>query len=328
MVDYTRTTGTTGTMMIRDLGSTIEFWFKAGYSNDYWNGMSFTVTANGSADTFTVNYSTGAAWLRVRTKSVTSTQTITFRLNTATGTNGMGGPTSFSQYIDRGSPPGASSVPTISSIGSTQAIVSFSDGSNGGLPIDTRQIGYGTSGTYPSTLVTSDRSTLITGLTPGVRYYAWARAHNSKGWGPWGPRATFVTLRVPDVPSSVTFSGLTQTSVITRFTGNGNGGSAVTGWQLAYNTANTTAGATIVASGGTLTVTGLEPGTTYYFWSRGQNAVGWSGWSPVKSTVTIAGAWIKVGLVWKQAVPYVRVGGVWKVARPWARVAGVWKESA
>ena len=328
MTDYIGASGE-GDLMIRDLGTTVEYWVRAGYSNFYWTNLSFTITANGSSTTYEIDYPSGGNWYKITSRTITSSQTTTLKLNTATGTSSLAGPTTFSKYLDRGTIPDPPSTPAISSITSTSVYATFNDAAdNGGLTVDTRRIGYGTSSAAPQSFITSDRSTTITGLTPGTTYYFWAQTHNSKGWSAYSGRASAKTLKVPDAPSSVTLSSLTQVSVYGTFKANGNGGATITAYQIAYNTSNTTSGATIISSDGSTTITGLLPGTTYYFWARAQNSVGWSGWSAVSSTKTIAGAYVIYGGVPKPAVPYVRVGGVWKVARPWSRSGGIWKESA
>ena len=35
--------------------------------------------------------------------------------------------------------------------------------------------------------------------------------------------------------------------------------------------------------------------------------------------------WIKVGGIWKQAIPYIKVGGVWKQANFKIKISGEWK---
>lgn len=235
MTEYVKTSGTTGQMKITDLGSVVEFWFRAGYSNDHWDPLQFNVTANGSTSaTINVDYNTGRPWVKVATRTVTSSQTVTFRLLTKTGTSGMGGPTTFSVSLSRGG--------------------------------------------------------------------------------------------VPASPTAVMFSEITFTSVLTRFFSGADNGYPIDAHQIARNTVNSVSGATIIFSSGTTRWTTLVPGTVYYFWARSHNAKGWGPWSPVRSTRTLAGARIKVGSVWKLAVPYVKTGGVWKMAKPWARRAGTWKE--
>lgn len=327
MTDYKKTTGYNGTMMIRDTGSDVEFWFKAGYSSDWWNGMPFNWTANGTTTYKTINYPTGADWYKVGEVNVSKSQTVTFRLLEGSSSSGIGGPTTFSQAIQRDTIPAKPSTPAISSITATSVYVTFSDGDNGGDAIDARQIGYGTSSTSVQQTVASDRSTTISGLTPGTTYYFWARTHNSEGWSAWSGRASAKTLKVPDPPTVPLLAAVRMTSVDVAFTANGDGGSPITGFEIGYSTTPTGSPTTTVAATSPKTVTGLTPGTTYYFRTRAKSSVGWSAWSGASSIRTIAGAWVKVGSEWKLAVPYVNVGGVWKIAEPWTKAVGVWKRT-
>lgn len=232
---------------------------------------------------------------------------------------------------DLATTPAAPTAIRFSNITSTSVVASFDDGSDGGIVIDQRQIAYGTSPNLSETQFfptwSGSRTYTITGLTPGTKYYFWAVCHNSKGWGAWGPRSEATTLRVPYPPSVPVISSIKQLSVVASFTANANGGATITAYEIGYGTSST-GPTTTVSSTSPKTITGLKPGTKYYFWSRAQNSVGWSSWSASSNATTIAGARIKVGAVWKNAVPYVRVGGVWKVARPWSRTTGVWKESS
>lgn len=221
----------------------------------------------------------------------------------------------------------APSAPTLSAITSTSVDVTFTDGT-GGAAIDSRQIGYGTDPSTPGTTVSSDGSDTITGLTPGTTYYFWARTHNVAGYSPWSGRSTAVTLRVPYAPSAVTYSSIKQTSVTTAFTLNGDGGSAITAYQLSYGLTSSADTTTAIVTSLSNSVTGLNPGALYYFKVRAQNSIGWGDWSAISNVTLVAGAWVKDGVVWKRAVPWVRDGGVWKVAKPWGRVAGVWRESS
>ena len=327
MTDYTKTTGSTGKMMIRDTGSDVEFWFKAGYSSDWWNGMPFNWTANGSTTSKTINYPTGADWYKVGEVRVTESQTVTFRLTDGSSSSGIGGPTSFPQAIKRDTIPAKPSTPVISSITATSVHVTFSDGSNGGDAIDARQIGYGTSSTSVQDTVSSDRSTTITGLSQGTTYYFWARTHNSEGWSAWSGRASAKTLKGPGAPSAPLLSSVRATSVDVAFSApSDTGGSTITGYQIGYGTSSSAPVSTVSATSPQV-VSGLDPGTVYYFWVRARNSVGWGTWSAYRSVRTVAGAYIRVGAEMKLAVPYVKVGGVWEIAEPWIRNVGVWKRT-
>lgn len=327
MTSWDYTNGAGGTLRITDTGSSVQFWFQAEWTSDVWNNLGFSYTANGSTHNTTIDYHTGADWQQVASVNVTDSQTVTFKLTTATGVSGIGGPSSFSHAISRDTAPDAPSTPTISGVKSNTAAVSFKDGSNGGDAIDSRQIGYDTDSTGGSkAIVSSDGSTTITGLSPSTTYYVWARTHNSVGWSSWSGRASFKTLSVPSAPSAPLLSSVTATTVDVNWTDNSNGGGAITAHQIGYGTSSTTPTTTVSASAPQV-VTGLTPGTVYYFFVRAQNSVGWSAWSKATSVRTIAGVRINVNGVWKLAVPYVRVGGVWKKAEAWTRSAGTWSRT-
>lgn len=326
MTDYTKTTGVNGKMMIRDTGTDVEFWFKAGYSSDWWNGMPFSWTANGSTTKKTVNYPTGANWLKIGEVRVTKSQTVTFRITDKSSATGIGGPTTFAQSIKRDTIPAKPTTPVISAIRANSVNVSFSDGSNGGAAITSRQIGYGTNSSSPQETISSDKSTTITGLDPGTTYYFWARTRNSEGWSSWSGRASAKTLSAPGAPSKPFLAGVRMTSVDVAFSPNSSGGSPITAYEIGYGS-NPLAPIDTVSAKSPMTITGLKPGTLYFFRVRARSSVGWSSWGPSASITTLAGAYVKVGSVWKLAVPYVKVGGVWKIAEPWTRAVGVWKRT-
>lgn len=330
MVDYKKDTGSSGTMMIRDTGTNVEFWLNSNNSTTFSSSLPWSYTdASGTSGTKYHNYSAGEGWSLVRRWSVTTDQNVTFRIGD-TGTSGFGGPTSLTVAIDRASVPAAPSQPAVSSIGSTTVNVTFTDGANNGAAIDARQIAYNKSNTGTgATLVSSDGSTTLTGLTPGTTYYVWARTHNSKGWGPYSAVRIFTTYRVPDIPDPVIVSTPTQTSVLASYTdGASNGGSPILERRIYWNTQDGEVGIqSMNYPGGVVEITGLQPGTKYWFWGRVRNAAGWSGYSYFRNETTVAGAYVLVGTTWKQAIPYVNVSGTWKLAQPWSRVAGVWKET-
>jgi hypothetical protein len=333
MVDWDKSTGSSGTMKIRDTGTYVEFWLNSNNSSTFNHQLPWSwIDAAGASGNQTFDYNAGAGWQRLRSWLVTTDQTVTFKIGD-TGTSGFGGPTSLSATIERATVPGAPYTPVTSNVTGTSITVSAQNpGSNGGAAITARQFARNTVNTTSSaTLVRSDSSTsyTFTGLAVNTTYYFWCRVYNAKGWGPWSSVKSQKTLANPDTPDPVILSNATQTSFVVSFTDNGNGGSAILERQLTYNTVNTTGSGSPVTVNytGVMTITGLQPATTYYVWARVRTAVGWSGYSPVMWVYTLAGAYVNVGGAWKQAIPYVRVGGVWKLARPWSRVAGVWKEA-
>lgn len=135
-----------------------------------------------------------------------------------------------------------------------------------------------------------------------------------------------MAVTVPPAPDPVTFTDTTPTSIHCKFTGNGNGGSKIIEWQLGYSTSPTGVQHSI-RTGGVSIVSGLKPGTVYYFWARGRNAKGWGPWSVRTSRKTDAGARVKLGTVWKDAIPMVKYNGQWRVAEAWVKSGGVWKKA-
>lgn len=133
--------------------------------------------------------------------------------------------------------------------------------------------------------------------------------------------------RNPNPPVGLGISDIRQKSVVFTWTGNPADGLPPDAYEVAYGTNPTTAETYITPVAPPYAVTGLVPGTHYYFWVRTHNAVGWGPWAGISEATTIAGARVNVGGVWYPAVPYVRQGGVWKVARPWVKNLGEWKET-
>ena len=175
-----------------------------------------------------------------------------------------------------------------------------------------------------------DGGGIVSGLTQGKTYYFWNRVRNEAGWSDVSARSEVKLRDHPDVVKAPTiFASKTQTSVKVTVTPNGNGGSRITGYELAYGTSPASTAVSITQASPVFNLTGLVPGGTYYFWAKASNVYGESSaWSVRGATVLIAGAHVKVGAVWKRAVPYVRVGGVWKLGEPWIKSNGEWHPSA
>lgn len=330
MTDYKKTTGYNGTMMIRDKGEStkkVELWFKAGYSSDWVNGLKFSWSAHGDTYSKSINYPTGADWYHVATVTVTYSQYVTFRLVSDTSISGIGGPTTFKHWIHRDTEPDRPSTPRLSSITDDSVYVRFSDGDNGGDAINYRQIGYGTSSSYPQDYKGSDGGTTVSGLSRGRRYYFWARTRNSVGYSNWSGRASAVTLDVPEETTRPHVSNILATSAYVTFSPNGDGGSKILEYEVGYSTTEYVVDGYTVSSDRSTTITGLIPGTKYKIWARAKNSVGWSSWSTGTYITTVAGAYIQVGTERKLAVPYVNVNGVWKLAEPRVKKAGVWERT-
>lgn len=92
---------------------------------------------------------------------------------------------------------------------------------------------------------------------------------------------------VPLTPGPFQISSYTNVRVNGRALPTSDGGSPILQWQLAWGTQPTTADFVgDLNLDGTGFVTGLTPGTTYHFWNRTRNALGWSPLS-ARTTVTM-----------------------------------------
>ena len=329
MTDWTRSVGTNGTMMIRDTGTRVEFWLKAGSATFNYT-LPWGYTVNGVTDNSnSFRFEKGGNWQMLKSWAVSTSQTVAFRLGD-TGTAGLDGPANFGHDIDRSTIPGPPSAPVVTNVGARTATTTFTDGSNGGASINDVRHGWSLSatGAPTRTITPSTRTYTWISLEPGTKYYFRGACHNVNGWGPWGPATAATTDTEPDAPGMVTVSEITQTTLKASFVDSPDtGGSTILERQLGYSQSSSGNPTTTLNYAGPMTVQNLIPGTTYYFRSRSRNAVGWSDWSAPRTARTIAGAFVKVGGVWKPAVPYVKYNGVWKPARPWGRLFGFWQES-
>jgi hypothetical protein len=139
----------------------------------------------------------------------------------------------------------------------------------------------------------------------------------------------------PSRPSQPLLAAVRQTSVDIAWSAPFDGGSTIFEYQIGYSTNPAAPVTNLPHANSPQTITGLLPGTLYYFFIRAHNRYGYSTWSVPASIRTVAGAYvggptrlpsggIMNGGTWKGAVPYVRVGGVWKPAEVWVNSLGTW----
>jgi hypothetical protein len=83
---------------------------------------------------------------------------------------------------------------------------------------------------------------------------------------------------VPQPPTLVSTNPISSSAFHVVFYANSDGGSAIVEWQIGYGSSWNGPSAT-VASDGSTDVGGFYSGERVYFWARGRNALGWSGWS-------------------------------------------------
>lgn len=326
MTDWTKSTGSSGTMMIRDTGTYVEFWLKAASSTFNYD-LPWRYRINNSTSSWReFSFQPSGDWQRLGRWNITYDQEVVFYLGDS-NTNGLGGPTTFSHDIARATVPPKPGPFEIISVSNTSVYGDADGNGNGGATVDRWQVGYGTSSSSPQSYkdTSGNGTATITGLTPGRRYYFWFRGHNAKGWSAWSNRTYADTHDVPEKAINLTLTEPTQTTFQSRFSSGGDGGSKILENQTGYGTDPNTPQSFVNTYQPLLT--NLEPYTTYYVWGRQRNEYGWGPWSDRASIKTLAGAWVKVGNAWKPAIPYVKHDGVWKVAQPWARIGGLWKET-
>lgn len=150
-------------------------------------------------------------------------------------------------------------------------------------------------------------------------------ASGTQGFG--GPTDFWQYIHRATVPSAPTSLGLDQVGHTTaryRFSGNSDGGSPIREWQIGYGTDPNNVQFT-KGSNGTTVIDGLTIGTTWYFWSRGRNDVGWGPWSARSSTRTLSSGRVKVSGTWREMILYVKVSGKWRQAIIYNKVSGTWR---
>ncbi len=327
MVDYVKSTGTTGQMMIRDLGYQVQFFVTANNSTTYAYQMPWSIVINGAnSGTLYHRYEAGSGWNLLTTQNVATSMNVTLNLG-STGTSGLGGPTSFTVYIQREATPPAPTTPVLSEINYTSMKAVFhSQGEGYPAPVLEWQLGYGTDPNNIHSYLTSTGTSTVTGLQPGTTYYFWARGRNASGWGAWSPRSVgTATLGYPGQLNAPVMSDVKQTSAVATFSSTD---TTVTSYQVGWSTSPLSNPSTTVTATSPATITNLPPATTLYFRVRARNPGGWGQWSSATSIKTAAGAQIRVGAVMKDAVPYVKVSGVWRLATPYSKVLGEWKQSS
>lgn len=179
--------------MVRDTGSVVEFWVKAGSSSTWFGSAGWSGSINGVNVGGTFSYPTGAPWVKIAAYTVTYHQTIRFSIGD-TGTQGLGGPTDLYVTIVRSTIPPPPAPIDISQITPTSFQYRFQSTGTGGLPILEWQIGYGTSPTSVQLYLSSSGMSTLTGLLPNTTYYVWSRGRNAHGWGGWSARMSAKTL--------------------------------------------------------------------------------------------------------------------------------------
>ena len=218
--------------------------------------------------------------------------------------------------------PDATTPIAVDNITETSMRYRFSGNGNGGSSIIRWEYQYSTSSSFASgnsAVIVSNGTSTATGLTGGTRYYFRSRGVNAVGNGPWSTvlSGMYDMPEVPNAPTAKSLDQITIDSMRYTFTTNGDGGSPITKSEFQYSTSSSFSSPVTVTSTGTSTVSGLKPGTKYYFRSRSVNAVGNSSWSSVLNATTLTGAYAGVGGSFVGSEVLVGVGGGFVTAEVW-----------
>ena len=199
MTDYTVPSGT-GQLLLRDTGTNVEFWIHAGSSATFINspGKAWSWSSPHGSGGGTFTYPTGAPWIMLVSIPLTVNGTVTFAIG-ATGTTGLGGPTSISQALTRIVIPSQPLTPSVTDILPTSFKFSFAaSASNGGATIDhyLMRLKKYISGVLVSTVDVTTvvlTNNLFIDKDPSSTYTLEVYAHNSAGYSPVSTIVSFTT---------------------------------------------------------------------------------------------------------------------------------------
>lgn len=227
--------------------------------------------------------------------------------------------------------PHAVAAPSVSLIVPTDLSVSWSAPNQGGASIDGYRIRCVVKGRpieeARTWTIGATRTYTLSGLALGTTYLIDVRAHNSLGWGDYGPDREFT---IPNVPAKMAKPSVVYTPPFTgtvSFVVPSNGGSPIRGYHIQYANNAAFSNAQQARAGSTPTsVYNLFPGAANYVRIRAYNDQGEGPWSDsVITPQVIGGPYLKWNGAWNPTAAYVRHQGVWKLAVPYVRHNGVWK---
>lgn len=185
--------------------------------------------------------------------------------------------------------PGKVPTPTASSIGTTSAVLSWGAADGNGATIDSYKLRRNT--VYPPESAgyvdnnANNRSRTSSGMLPATRYYFCVYAHNSVGWSEERSNNLNVDMK-PEAPATPSVSAYDATSVTLSWTDRN--GWLMDHYEVQYSTSSTFSGATTVTtSGKSLKISGLIPGTLYYFRVRAIASSGTSSYSSTRTQQTV-----------------------------------------
>lgn len=292
MPNYDLAVGASGIIRINDTGSTIHLQI---YQSDPVTSGNISWSANLNGAKSGSMFWGGPGWRTVLSQNVTTNQTVSFTLN-PTGTFGFGNGGTRTATITRVTVPPAPNMgafsPNPDQITSTGMRVRFSSTGTGNSPIIEWELQRARNAafTVDASIHVSSGTTVFTDMSPGQQWFFRARGRNALGRGAWSGTSNATTLNVPGTPGPVTVSNVTATTAdITCVNPASNGGASISGREIQISTVEdfSTVAFTHFSAPLLYNKTGLTRNTQYYVRHRTQNAVGYSGPSPVTSFHTL-----------------------------------------
>ena len=343
MANYDKKTGDYGTLRIihNEDAARVTFQILCSWPTTSTGPLSWTAKVNGTTHTGTVTLPAGFG-----TKSVLSgvdlnpgTQTLEFSIG-ASGTQGLGGPTTLTKKITTATAPKAPtwSGSGVSTTGQTSQKLTYASGGNGGATIDEYQVqrSLSSSMSSPSSATTKSTSYTSTALTEDTTYYWRVRAHNSVGWGPWSTVKSAKTWKTPKPPLSRSWGTITDTSIQINYPAADLGGATLTRYEHQISKkASMASPTTITNTALSVNFTGLTPATNYYVRSRSVTNRGTSAWNNVLTKATTGGTppppeteggkvWVKTSSGWVKATMLVKTSSGWIAVQPKIKTASGW----
>jgi len=245
-----------------------------------------TLTRSGAitgSTTFRYNQSGGTKLVATNTRTGTRGSTYTFGAKLSGVYNGASPSVSNVKITVPVAPPSAPGKPSVSSITSNGAKVSWAaPATTNGASVSRYQIQFSQSSSFPSpaSAYTTSRSYTSTSRAANTTYWVRVRAENSAGWSGWSPMTSFKTkVAKPNAPSNVSASRSSDTRIVVSWTRNATSGAPYSNIEV-LRRSNVTGSyskiATISGSATSYTDTSAVAGRRFRYQVRAKNDGGTS----------------------------------------------------
>jgi len=239
-----------------------------------WNGLPSSIYAQGAE----VSFQSGGVWRRYR----------------SLWNNNANVPTNTGWWLNLGCCTGPTTAPTANAASNLNC-TSFSANWAALAGATGYRIDVNTNNTFTGTAILNNvdvgnvTSRSVTGLAQNTNYFYRIRGYNNCGTGTNSITITATTSAISAIPTANAASNLNCTS----FSANWAASVGATGYRLDVNTNNTFTGTWIlnnvdVGNVTTRSITGLTPGTNYFYRIRSVNACGTSANSVTITATTLA----------------------------------------